>query len=154
VRRGPCGLMTRQSTLRAEGIPRERARPHARGPLACHPRAYGGADGGSEHAVLGVVRSAVLHGAAQRFVSSARSALIPDVVSAGQVATASAIGSVTYQTGQIVGFVTGAAVVATVGSYRPLGIDTLSFGISALIIMTALRARPAPQRATGERPTM
>jgi hypothetical protein len=70
------------------------------------------------------------------------------------VATASAIWNTAYQTSQIVGFVAGAAVVATVGSYRTLGIDTLSFGISALIIMTALGARPAPQRASGKRATM
>jgi hypothetical protein len=74
-------------------------------------------------------------------------ALILDAVSAGQVATAPAIGN--HQTGQIAGFVAGAGVVATVGSYRTLGIDTFSFGISALILMTAVRARPAPQRATG-----
>jgi len=40
--------------------------------------------------------------------SSACSALILDVVSAGQVATASAIGNITYQTSQIADFVTGA----------------------------------------------
>jgi hypothetical protein len=90
--------------------------------------------------------SAVLFGAP---FSSARSALIRDVVSAHQVATASVAGNITDQTSQIVGFAAGAAVVATVGSHRTLGIDTLSFGISALIHMTALRARPAPQRATG-----
>ena len=66
----------------------------------------------------------------------------------------SAIGNITYQTSQIVGFVTGTAVVATVDSYRTLGIDALSFGISALSFMTAVRARPAAQRTTGKRPTM
>ena len=33
-------------------------------------------------------------------------------------------------------------------------LDTLSFGISALILMTAVRAQPAAQRTTGKRPTM
>jgi hypothetical protein len=51
---------------------------------------------------------------------------------------------------QIVGFVTGAAVVATIGSFERWGIDALSFGISVLMLMAALRAWPAPQRATGE----
>jgi hypothetical protein len=48
-----------------------------------------------------------------------------------------------------VGFVTGFAVAASVESHRALGINTLSFGMFALILMTAVRARPAAQRTLG-----
>lgn len=85
--------------------------------------------------------------------SSARSALIPDVLSPDQLPVGSAIGNIAHQTSQIVGFVTGAAVVAAVGSYRTLGIDALTFGISAFISFTAVRARPAVERTPGKRPT-
>jgi len=58
--------MTRQSTLRTEGSRESRLGRALVDRLRCHPRAYGGADGRSGHAALGVVRPAVLHGAAQR----------------------------------------------------------------------------------------
>ena len=48
----------------------------------------------------------------------------------------------------------GAAVVAAIGSYWTLGIDALSFGISAFIPLTAVRPRPGAQRMPGKRPTM
>jgi MFS family permease len=86
--------------------------------------------------------------------SSARSALIPDILSEEQVAIGSAIGNITHQATQIAGFVTGAAVVATLDPYRTLGIDAGTFGISALILLAAVRRRPAPPREPGKRPTM
>ncbi|HTU08068.1 MAG TPA: MFS transporter, partial [Trebonia sp.] len=86
--------------------------------------------------------------------SSARSALIPDILSENQLAMGSAIGNITHQASQIVGFVTGAAVVATIGSYRTLGIDAGTFGISALIVFIAVKRRPAAARAPGKRPTV
>jgi MFS family permease len=86
--------------------------------------------------------------------SSARSALVADILSENQLPIGSAIGNITHQTSQIIGFVTGAAVVATIGSYRTLGIDALTFGISALILLIAVRPRPAAARTAGKRPTM
>jgi MFS family permease len=86
--------------------------------------------------------------------SSARSALIPDILSEEQIAIGSAIGNITHQATQIVGFVTGAAAVATLNPYRTLGIDAGTFGISALILLTAVRQRPAPPRDPGKCPTM
>ena len=55
------------------------------------------------------------------------------------------------QTIQVVGFVTGAAVVTAVNSYRTAGIGHLTFGTSAFVLMTAAMARPAPQRTLGDR---
>jgi MFS family permease len=86
--------------------------------------------------------------------TSARSALIPDILSKEQIAIGSAVGNITHQASQIVGFVTGAAVVAILDPYRTLGIDAGTFGISALILLAAVRPRPAPPREPGGRPTM
>jgi hypothetical protein len=77
-----------------------------------------------------------------------------DILSEKQLPIGSTIGNITHQTSQIVGFVTGAAVVATIGSYRTLGIDAVTFGISALILLIAVQPRPAAVRTRGKRPTM
>ena len=86
--------------------------------------------------------------------SSARSALVADILNENQLPIGATIGNITHQSSQIVGFVTGAAVVATIGSYRTLGIDAGTFGISAFILLIAVRPRPAAVRTPGNRPTM
>src|SRR5438874_2573333 len=48
--------------------------------------------------------------------------------------------------GQILGFVAGAAVVAILDPHKTLAIDSVTFGLSALILVTGVRARPAPAR--------
>ncbi|MBV9384267.1 MAG: MFS transporter [Streptosporangiaceae bacterium] len=85
---------------------------------------------------------------------SARSALLPDVLTGDQLTVGTAIGNITHQASQILGFVAGAAVVATLDPYRTLGIDSVSFGISALVALAAVKARPAPPREPGKRPSM
>ena len=52
--------------------------------------------------------------------------------------------------GQIVGFVTGAAVVTTVNSYRTAGIGHLTFGTSAFVPMTAASTAADPGRRATE----
>lgn len=86
--------------------------------------------------------------------SSARSALMPDVLTSKQLPVGSAIGSITHQSSQILGFVAGAAVVATLNPYRTLAVDAGSFLISALIVACAVRRRPAPERSPGQRPSL
>jgi hypothetical protein len=54
----------------------------------------------------------------------------------------------------IVGFVTGAAAVATLDPYRTLGIDACTFGISALILHAVVRPWLTPSREPGGQPTM
>jgi len=58
----------------------------------------------------------------------------------------SAVGNISFQASQILGFVTGAAVVAVVDPYRTLGLDAVTFGISALIVAAGSRPRPMPRR--------
>jgi hypothetical protein len=73
--------------------------------------------------------------------SSARAALLPDVP--GDIfVLGSAVGNISFQASQILGFVTGAAVVAVVDPYQTLGLDAVSFGISALIVAAGSRPRP------------
>ncbi|HEX6520345.1 MAG TPA: MFS transporter [Streptosporangiaceae bacterium] len=74
---------------------------------------------------------------------SARAALLPDILPARNLVIGSAVANTIHQATQIVGFVAGAAAVAAVGANRTLALDALSFGISALVILAAIRPRPA-----------
>jgi predicted MFS family arabinose efflux permease len=86
--------------------------------------------------------------------SSARAALLPDVLPGDTFVLGSAVGNITFQASQILGFVAGAAVVAVVDPYRTLGLDAVSFGISALIVTAGVRARPLPRRDEKTRPSL
>jgi MFS family permease len=86
--------------------------------------------------------------------SSARAALLPDVLPGDKFVLGSAIGNISFQASQILGFVAGAAVVAVVDPYRTLGLDAVSFGISALIVTAGVRARPLPDRDQAARPSL
>jgi MFS family permease len=78
--------------------------------------------------------------------SSARAALLPDVLPGDKFVLGSALGNISFQASQILGFVAGAAVVAVVDPYRTLGLDAVTFGISALIVAAGVRPRPLPRR--------
>jgi MFS family permease len=86
--------------------------------------------------------------------SSARTALLPDVLPGEKFVLGSAIGNITYQASQILGFAAGAAVVAVLDPYRTLGIDAVSFAISALIIVAGVKVRPSPAREGAVRPSL
>jgi MFS family permease len=87
--------------------------------------------------------------------SAARSSLLPDLLPPGQFVLATAIGNITFQASQIAGFVAGAAVVAALGPHRALAADALSFCLSAMIVATGVRARPAPAAGTARgRPSL
>ena len=86
--------------------------------------------------------------------SSARAALLPDVLPGDKFVLGSAIGNITYQASQILGFVAGAAVVAVLDPYRTLGMDAVSFGLSALIVAIGVKARPSPRREGAARPSL
>lgn len=77
---------------------------------------------------------------------SARAALLPEILPASKLGLGVAVGNIIHQSTQIIGFVAGAAVVATLGAYRTLGLDALTFAISALVALAAVRPRPAPTR--------
>ena len=81
--------------------------------------------------------------------SAARSALLPDVLPADKYPLGSVIGSHTAQLGQIGGFLAGGGLVAALGPYRALALDSLSFSLSAGILARGVRPRPAPPRSAG-----
>jgi MFS family permease len=78
--------------------------------------------------------------------SSARAALMPEVLPGDKYVLGSAVGNITYQASQIVGFVAGAAVVAVLDPHKTLGVDAATFGVSALIVLIGVRIRPTPGR--------
>jgi MFS family permease len=78
--------------------------------------------------------------------TSARAAMLPDVLPGDMFVLGSAVSNISFQASQILGFVTGAAVVAVIDPYRTLGLDAVSFGISALIVAAGVRPRPLPGR--------
>ena len=85
--------------------------------------------------------------------SSARTALMPDVLPGDKFVVGSAVSNITYQASQILGFVVGAAVVAALNPYKTLGIDAATFGLSALIVVIGVRSRPSPAHE-GARPSL
>jgi MFS family permease len=76
--------------------------------------------------------------------SSARSALLPEVLPGDKYVLGSAIGNITFQASQIIGFVAGAAVVTALDPSRTLAVDALTFLVSALIVAAWVRRRAAP----------
>ena len=86
--------------------------------------------------------------------SSARSALLPDILPGDTFVAGSAIGNISFQASQILGFVAGAAVVAALDPYRTLAVDALSFALSAVIVTGWVKRRPSPRRDPGKRPSL
>ena len=82
--------------------------------------------------------------------SSARAALLPDVLRGEKYPLGSVIGSHTTQLSQIGGFLAGGGLVAALGPYRALALDSLSFSLSAGILACWIRPRPAPSRSAGQ----
>ena len=79
--------------------------------------------------------------------SSARAALMPDVLPGDKFVLGSAIGNITFQASQILGFVAGAAVVAVLDPHKTLAIDAVTFACrpsSSWPECGAARRRPAP----------
>jgi MFS family permease len=85
--------------------------------------------------------------------SSARTALMPSILPGDKFVLGSAIGNMTFQASQVVGFVAGAAVVVAIGPYRTLACDSVSFALSALIIALWTKRRPAA-RQDSNRPSV
>jgi len=96
----------------------------------------------------------VVHSGRHQRVLSARTALMPDVLPGDKFVLGSAVGNITYQASQILGFVAGAAVIAILDPHKTLGIDAATFGMSALIVLFGVRARPSPGREGAARPSL
>ncbi len=81
--------------------------------------------------------------------SSARSALIADVLPDDRYVLASALGNLTTQTGQVIGFAVGGIAVGTLGASPVLLIDAGTFLVSAGLLAIRVRRRPAATNGNG-----
>jgi MFS family permease len=82
--------------------------------------------------------------------TAARSSLIADVLSDERYILASALGNLTFQTGLVLGFAAGGALVGTVGARQALLLDAATFLASAAIVWLGVRRRPAAAGRDGE----
>lgn len=85
---------------------------------------------------------------------SARAALLPDVLTGDRYVVGSAIGNISMQAGQVLGFLAGGAIVAVLSARLGLLVDAASFAASALIVWRCVSHRPAPARATDHQLSM
>ncbi|WP_424536694.1 MFS transporter [Sphaerisporangium viridialbum] len=76
--------------------------------------------------------------------TAARAALLPEILEGDRYVAGSALQNMTNQGVQMLGFAAGAGVIATIGAYRGLALDALTFVASALILAAGVRRRPAP----------
>ena len=82
--------------------------------------------------------------------TAARAALLPDVLDGDKYVTGSAIQNITHQSTQMLGFLAGGAIIGLVGAYRALGIDAVTFALSAAILLAGVQQRSAPTKDGGE----
>jgi MFS family permease len=82
--------------------------------------------------------------------TAARAAILPDVLDGDRYVAGTAINNITHQATQMLGFLAGGAVVAVVGTREALGLDALTFGASAAILLVGMRSREAPGRRERE----
>lgn len=75
---------------------------------------------------------------------SARSALIADVVTGDRYAVATSLTNISLQLAQVIGFVGGGALIATLQPSVALLVDAATFVVSAVWLSAGLQRRPAP----------
>jgi predicted MFS family arabinose efflux permease len=81
--------------------------------------------------------------------TAARSAVYPDILTGDRYVLGTAVTMTTYQTGQVVGFAIGGAMVAALGARVCLLADAATFVASALLVRFGVRARAAANREPG-----
>jgi MFS family permease len=83
--------------------------------------------------------------------SAAQSALTPCILTEHDYyVVGTGLRSITYQVAQLAGFAGGGVTIAAIGARGGLALDALSFGISGIMIMMGVRARPAAQGSAAE----
>jgi predicted MFS family arabinose efflux permease len=75
--------------------------------------------------------------------SAAESALLPEILSGETFVVGTGLRTITNQLAQLGGFAFGGIAVAAIGARASLGIDGVTFGVSALLISLGVRRRPA-----------
>ncbi len=75
--------------------------------------------------------------------SAARAAVLPEILDGDRYVVGTAIGNVTHQAGQVLGFGLAGLVVALVHPAGALGVNAATFALSALLLRFGVRRRPA-----------
>lgn len=96
--------------------------------------------------VAGLLVVAVLIGAPW---SAAESALVVDILPAGQYPLGTAWRAATAQAAQLAGFVIGGITVAILGPSPALALDAATFAVSAAVITAGIRPRPSTRHDPG-----
>jgi predicted MFS family arabinose efflux permease len=81
--------------------------------------------------------------------SAAESALLPEILSGETFVVGTGLRTITNQLAQLGGFAFGGIAVAAIGARASLGIDAVTFAVSALLISLGVRRRPAPASESG-----
>lgn len=84
--------------------------------------------------------------------NAARGAVLPQILDGDLFVAGQALFNITYQTGQLAGYVAGGALVAFTGSHTALLIDAGTFVVSGLLVRFGLRSRPASAARTAGSP--
>jgi predicted MFS family arabinose efflux permease len=81
---------------------------------------------------------------------AAESSLIPIILDGEQYVVGTGLRSITNQLAQLAGFAGGGVVIALIGARAGLALDAVTFVVSAVLIMLAVKPRPAAAPATHE----
>lgn len=81
--------------------------------------------------------------------NAARGAVLPAMLVGDTFVAGQAVVNITYQTGQLFGFVAGGVIVAFTGPYVALLIDAATFIVSAVLVRWGTSARPASHNGNG-----
>jgi hypothetical protein len=79
--------------------------------------------------------------------NAARAALLPQILEGDRFAIGQGLFQMTTQTAQLLGFAVGGLIVAGLGPHGALGVDAVTFLLSALAVRIGLHHRPAPAQA-------
>jgi MFS family permease len=78
---------------------------------------------------------------------AAESSLIPVILDGEQYVVGTGLRTITNQVAQLAGFAGGGLVIALIGARAGLALDAATFAVSAVLIMFAVKARPAAAAA-------
>jgi MFS family permease len=81
---------------------------------------------------------------------SARSAMLPDILTGDRYVVGQAAMTITNRTGRTIGLAGGGIAVAAIGAHAALAADAGTFALSALVIRLGVQARPVPSREQHE----
>lgn len=82
---------------------------------------------------------------------AAQGALLPSVLGAHRYERGQRVMLITHQAGQLVGFAGGGVLVVWLGSHVSLGLNAVTFLLSAALIRFGVKARPVEGTATGQK---